>query len=176
MAKIIKSIVIDDIIGRDMEEFEKRMVLEYNELEERTDKLNAFLNYDKNAEKRKSICEGQLEQMHKQLWAMKAYCDALCARLQMRGICFNGCDLDELKGGLALFMKLPHINSNKVVTFDSWGYVPSLYYFDGSWVVDWLHSEDGDSLVSFSADTPEEAIQKAYDFSMKEVVWGDSSD
>ena len=38
-----------------MEEFEKRMVLEYKELEERTFRLNAFLNFKENAEKRKHI-------------------------------------------------------------------------------------------------------------------------
>ena len=81
-----------------MEDFEKRMVIEYKELEERTDKLDAFLNYDVNADKRKNICAGQLEEMHKQLDAMKAYRDALCTRLQMRGICFNGYDLNVLKG------------------------------------------------------------------------------
>ena len=159
-----------------MEDFEKRMVIEYHELDERTDKLNAFLNYDVNADKRKNICSGQLEQMHRQLWAMKAYCEALSARLQMRGINYNGCNLNELKGGFALFKELPYIDSNKIVVMDGWGYVPSLYHFDGSWVVDWLHSEDGDSLVSFFADTPEEAIQKAWEFCKAEVIWGDSSE
>lgn len=81
-----------------MEEFEKRMVIEYKELEERIDKLDAFLNYDVNADKRKNICADQLEEMHKQLDAMKAYREALSARLQMRGICYNDCDLNVLKG------------------------------------------------------------------------------
>ena len=81
-----------------MEDFEKRMVIEYKELEERTDKLNAFLNYDENADKRKNICAGQLDAMHRQLDAMKAYCQALNERLQMKGICYNGCDLNVLKG------------------------------------------------------------------------------
>lgn len=81
-----------------MEDFEKRMIIEYKELDERIDKLDAFLNYDENADKRKNICVGQLEQMHKQLEAMKAYREALCARLQMRGICFNTYDLNVLKG------------------------------------------------------------------------------
>ena len=156
-----------------MEDFEKRMVLEYKELEERTDKLNAFLNYEENAEKRKNVCAGQLEQMHKQLWAMKAYCEALSTRMQMRGICFNGCNLKELKGGIALFKELPHINSDKAVVTDGWGYAPNLYNFDGSWFVDWIHCDDGDSLVSFQADTPEEAIQKAYDFCKEEIFGND---
>lgn len=146
-----------------MEDFEKRMVLEYNELEEKTDKLNAFLNYDVNVDKRKNICAGQLEEMHKQLEAMKAYRSALNARLQMQGICFNGYDLDELKGGLALFKKLPHINSDNEIVSD-WGYAPNLYHFDGSWHVTWIHCEDSDGLYDFEGKTPEEAIQKAYDW------------
>ncbi len=80
-----------------MEDFERRMVIEYKELEERTDKLNAFLYYNENADKRKNVCPGQLKQMHRQLDAMKIYRDALSARLQMRGICFNGYDINELK-------------------------------------------------------------------------------
>lgn len=157
-----------------MEDFERRMVLEYKELEERTDKLNAFLNYEENAEKRKDVCAGQLEQMHRQLWAMKAYCEALSARLQIRGICFNGYNLKELKGGIALFKELPHIDCNKIACGDNEGYCPNLSFYDGSWRVDWIHCEDGDFLVGFSGETPEEAIQKAYNFSKEEIVWGDA--
>lgn len=80
-----------------MEDYEKRMVIEFHELDERTDKLNAFLNYNENAEKRKGICPGELEMMHRQLWGMKAYREALCARLQIHGINFNGINIDELK-------------------------------------------------------------------------------
>ena len=152
-----------------MENFEKRMVVEYHELDEKINKLHAFLYFEENADKRKSVCLGQLEIMHRQLSAMEAYREALSTRLQMQGVNYNGCNLDELKGGLALFKKLPHINSDMIVTSD-WGYVPSLYHFDGSWVVDWLHSEDGDSLVNFSANTPEEAIQNAWEFCKSKVI------
>ena len=152
-----------------MEDFEKRMVIEYHELDDRTNKLYTFLNDDANADKRKSISEDQLEMMHRQLWAMNAYREALSTRLQMQGVNY----LNELKCGLDLFKELPHINSHKIVVTNGWGYVPNLYHFDGSWVVDWLHSEDGDSLVSFSADTPEEAIEKAWEFCKAEVIWGD---
>ena len=79
-----------------MEDFEKRMVVEYKQLEERRDKLNAFLNYDDNAEKREGICEGELGEMHKQLEAMDRYIEALGARLQIRGICYNGFTDEEL--------------------------------------------------------------------------------
>ena len=91
-----------------MEDFEKRMVIEYKELEERTNKLNAFLNYDENADKRKNVCAGQLDLMHKQLEAMKVYLDALGARLQIRGVCFNGCNVNELKGWHKFSEELPH--------------------------------------------------------------------
>ena len=45
---------------------------------------------------------------------------------------------------------------------DDWGYTPNLYHFDGMWLVDWIHCEEGDSLTSFNGDTPEDAIEKAY--------------
>lgn len=40
---------------------------------------------------------------------------------------------------------------------------PTLYHYDGSWVVDLVDS-DGCSEHVESAPTPEEAIQKAYDW------------
>jgi len=39
-----------------------------------------------------------------------------------------------------------------------------LAHFDGMWHVDWIHCEDDDSVVGFSANTTEEAIDKAYNW------------
>lgn len=153
-----------------MEEFEKRMVLECKELEDRTSKLNAFLNNKENAEKRKSVIVEELELMHKQLWAMKAYCEALLTRLQIRGISFNDFKHNDSLSGIALFKELPHIDSSRFTCCDNEGYVPSLYFYNGFWIVDWIHCEDGDSLFSFSGETPEEAIQKAYKYYKEYII------
>ena len=64
---------------------------------------------------------------------------------------------------LELFKKLPHIDYNKNVLID-WGYTPSLCHFDTAWHVGWVHCEEGDILVDFEGNTPEEAIKKAFDW------------
>ena len=67
------------------------------------------------------------------------------------------------KDYLGMFKKLPHINADYEVV-DDWGYTPSLYHFDTEWCVCWMSCEEGDGLQGFRAATPEEAIQKAYDW------------
>ena len=62
---------------------------------------------------------------------------------------------------LEKFKELPHLSGNYEIV-DDWGYTPTLYHFDGMWLVDWIHCEEGDSLTSFDGDTPEDAIEKAY--------------
>ena len=61
------------------------------------------------------------------------------------------------------FKELPHINSLYEIV-DDWGYAPNLYHFDGDWHVTWIHCEDGDGLDDFIGATPEEAINKAYEW------------
>ena len=65
---------------------------------------------------------------------------------------------------LEKFKTLRHITGDKKSTVEDWAYTPNLYHFDGSWHVDWISCEEGDSLIGFSAETPEEAIDKAYDW------------
>ena len=62
------------------------------------------------------------------------------------------------------FKTLQHITGDMKSTVEDWGYAPNLYYFDGSWHVDWISCEEGDSIKGFNADTPEEAIDKAYNW------------
>ena len=62
------------------------------------------------------------------------------------------------------FKTLQHISGDLKHTLEDWGYTPNLYHFDGSWHVDWIHCDDGDSLKGFTAETAEEAIDKAYDW------------
>lgn len=62
------------------------------------------------------------------------------------------------------FKTLQHITGDMKSTVEDWGYAPNLYHFDGSWHVDWISCEEGDSIKGFNADTPEEAIDKAYNW------------
>ena len=62
------------------------------------------------------------------------------------------------------FKTLQHITGDMKSTIEDWGYAPNLYHFDGSWHVDWISCEEGDSIKGFDADTPEEAIDKAYNW------------
>lgn len=67
------------------------------------------------------------------------------------------------KEALDKFKTLQHISGDMKSTVEDWGYAPNLYHFDGSWHVDWISCE-GDSIEEFNADTPEEAIDKAYNW------------
>jgi hypothetical protein len=64
---------------------------------------------------------------------------------------------------LDLFKILPHLDGDKKVIND-WGYIPNLYHFDTKWHVSWIHYDDGDAFIDFEDETPEEAIQKAFDW------------
>lgn len=64
---------------------------------------------------------------------------------------------------LEMFKNLPHLNYRKEVIED-WGYTPSLYHFDTKWYVSWIHCEEGNTLLEYQGNTPEEAIEKAYNY------------
>ena len=66
---------------------------------------------------------------------------------------------------LKLFSKLPHLNILKEAVRD-FGFVPNLFQNSGLWYVSWINYFNGDTLenYTFIGDTPEEAIQKAYDY------------
>ena len=63
---------------------------------------------------------------------------------------------------LKLFASLEHINSKYEKVEDDWGYAPTLYSFDGQWHVSWVSCEELDVLISYEADSPQEAILKAF--------------
>ena len=65
---------------------------------------------------------------------------------------------------LEKFKKLPQHITFTYKKMHDWGYCPNLYHFDGSWHVTYVHCEDGDALDDFTGDTPEEAIEKAYEW------------
>lgn len=62
------------------------------------------------------------------------------------------------------FKSLRHINKDLNRTLAYLGYAPNLYYFGGNWHVDWISYKEGDSIKGFSANTPEEAIDKAFNW------------
>ena len=62
------------------------------------------------------------------------------------------------------FKTLQHITGDMKSSVEDWGYTPNLYHFDGSWHVDWISCEEGDSVYGFTGETPEEAIDKAYEW------------
>ena len=49
------------------------------------------------------------------------------------------------------------------------GYTPILYWYDKECCVDWM-SEENDTILCFNGDTPEEAINKAFDFCLSEKL------
>ena len=68
------------------------------------------------------------------------------------------------ENSLEKFKSLQHITKDLHKTLEDWGYAPNLYYFDGSWHVDWISCEEGDSIKGFTGDTPEKAIDEAYNW------------
>ena len=64
---------------------------------------------------------------------------------------------------LKLFASLEHLNSEYEKVEDDWGYAPTLYSFDGQWHVSWISCEELDVLISYEADSPQEAIIKAFE-------------
>ena len=73
------------------------------------------------------------------------------------------------------FKKLPHLGIDYDVkklpglpwgckVIDDWGYAPNLYHFDTEWHVSWIHCSEGDGILDFHFTTPEECINRAYEF------------
>ena len=62
------------------------------------------------------------------------------------------------------FKSLQHISGDMKQTLSDWGYAPNLYFFDGMWHVSWISCSEGDAIKDFSGNTPEDAIDLAYDW------------
>ena len=75
----------------------------------------------------------------------------------------EGAEWADTTNALELFKKLPHLDYLYGVQTD-WKYAPNLYHFDGAWHVSWVECEEGDTIKDFEAETPEEAIKKAFDW------------
>lgn len=48
------------------------------------------------------------------------------------------------------------------VTDDDWAYAPTLYKFEGKWLIDWVEGEDHDSGKVIEGATPIEAARNSY--------------
>lgn len=76
---------------------------------------------------------------------------------------------------LEKFALLPNINMfeegelTKVDKEQDEGYTPTLYWYDKAYCVDWI-DEENDTILGFNGDTPEEAINKAFDFCLSEKL------
>ena len=49
------------------------------------------------------------------------------------------------------------------------GYTPILYYYNKNYQVEWIDDEN-DAICNTTGDTPEEAIDKAFDFCLSEKL------
>ena len=76
---------------------------------------------------------------------------------------------------LEKFALLPNISMfeegelTKVDKEQDEGYTPTLYWYDKAYCVDWI-DEENDTILGFNGDTPEEAINKAFDFCLSEKL------
>lgn len=61
---------------------------------------------------------------------------------------------------LEKFKSLQHIAMDTMHTTCDYGFMPTLYYHDRMWHVDWMNDENG-SIKEFSGETPEEVIDMA---------------
>lgn len=55
-----------------------------------------------------------------------------------------------------------------ITTDNDWAYIPTLYKFEGEWAIDWIDSEESDSLEVIKGTTPFEAAKNAYNWCVKE--------
>ena len=49
------------------------------------------------------------------------------------------------------------------------GYTPTLYYYNKNYQVEWIDDEN-DAICNITGDTPEEVINKAFDFCLSEKL------
>lgn len=84
--------------------------------------------------------------------------------------------MKEAKDYLKKFGRLPYLKMKILppnefsfakqfeVADDGDGYVPTLYHYLSKWHVSYIHCLEQDCALDFAYDTPEECIDKAYEF------------
>ena len=55
-------------------------------------------------------------------------------------------------------------NDKLETTDNDWAYIPTLYKFEGTWVIDWIDAEESDSIKVIKGTTPFEAAKNAYNW------------
>lgn len=66
---------------------------------------------------------------------------------------------------------LPYLsfkNHKLETTGNCWAYIPTLYKFEGEWVIDWIDAEESDSIKVIEGITPFEAAKNAYNWCVEE--------
>lgn len=53
-------------------------------------------------------------------------------------------------------------------TGNCWAYVPTLYRFEGKWIIDWIDTEESDSIKVIEGMTPFETAKNAYNWCVEE--------
>ena len=82
-----------------MEDYQKRMIEEFKELNDRIVKLEHFLEAPEMKEKRDALSEDMIAAMHCQYSGMVVYRTNLAERLQMLGLAEEAWEYPELKVG-----------------------------------------------------------------------------
>lgn len=82
-----------------MEDYQKRMIEEFKELNDRTEKLNQFLSDPKMQEQRDALSEEMIAAMHCQYSGMVVYRSNLAARLEMMGLAEEVFEYPDVKVG-----------------------------------------------------------------------------
>jgi hypothetical protein len=84
--------------------------------------------------------------------------------------------MDKSKlSALEKFVLLPNITMfeegelTKVDKQQDEGYTPTLYYYNKNYQVEWIDDEN-DAICNITGDTPEEAINKAFNFCLSEKL------
>lgn len=82
------------------------------------------------------------------------------------------CELKHSTSTLEDYIEaLPYLTFKncKLETTDNCGaYIPTLYKFEGKWVIDWIDAEEDDSIKVIKGTTPFEAAKNAYNWCIEE--------
>ena len=96
------------------------------------------------------------------------YAEGIEAKIDILQHLLSFLDTLEVKtdedNSLEKFKSLQPISGDLRQTLKVWGYAPNLYFFDGMWHVGWFSCEETDIIKDFEGNTPEEAIDKAYNW------------
>lgn len=73
-----------------------------------------------------------------------------------------------LEGYIEALPYLAFRNHKLATTYNCFAYIPTLYKFEGKWVIDWIDAEENDSIKIIEGVTPFEAAKNAYNWCVEE--------